>query len=177
MEEDRIMNFISQAGFTNRASEKLNIIFIPCYLDGNDGIFNLPYYDLLTGMDATVFPSYYEPWGYTPMESIAFGIPTITTDLAGFGLWAKNHIHGDTVEDGAVVIRRTDSNYHEVVGTISGRLLALIRKEKAERSNIRKHCMDLASKAEWKLFIAHYLTAYDIALANAAGRIKNAVNV
>ncbi|MDR0844256.1 MAG: glycogen/starch synthase, partial [Tannerella sp.] len=80
MEDDRIMNFISQAGFTNRASEKLNIIFIPCYLDGNDGIFNLPYYDLLTGMDATVFPSYYEPWGYTPMESIAFGIPTITTD-------------------------------------------------------------------------------------------------
>ena len=55
-------------------------------MDGKDGIFNMTYYDLLIGMDATVYPSYYEPWGYTPLESIAFGIPTVTTDLAGFGL-------------------------------------------------------------------------------------------
>ena len=50
-------------------------------------------------MDATVYPSYYEPWGYTPLESIAFGIPTITTDLAGFGLWAKKHVTGNNISE------------------------------------------------------------------------------
>ena len=84
MEQDKVLNYISHSGFTNLAADKLKIIFVPCYLDGRDGIFNKPYYDLLIGMDATVYPSYYEPWGYTPLESIAFGIPTITTDLAGF---------------------------------------------------------------------------------------------
>ena len=80
MPEDKVLNYINHAGFTNAASEKLKIIFVPCYLDGKGGIFNKTYYDMLIGMDATVYPSYYEPWGYTPLESIAFGIPTITTN-------------------------------------------------------------------------------------------------
>ena len=68
MEQDKVLNYISHAGFTNSATDKLKIIFVPCYLDGRDGILNKPYYDLLIGMDATVYPSYYEPWGYTPLE-------------------------------------------------------------------------------------------------------------
>ena len=90
------------------ATDKLKIIFVPCYLDGRDGILNKPYYDLLIGMDATVYPSYYEPWGYTPLESIAFGIPTITTDLAGFGLWAKKHVTGNNISEGVAVVNRDD---------------------------------------------------------------------
>jgi glycogen phosphorylase/synthase len=73
----------------------VNVIFAPCYLNGNDGIFNMPYYDLLIGMDITVFPSYYEPWGYTPMESIAFRVPTITSNLTGYGLWIKEAFSGN----------------------------------------------------------------------------------
>ena len=95
MENDMILNYIFRLGFTNSSDDKLKIIFVPCYLDGFDGVFNIPYYDLLIGMDATVYPSYYEPWGYTPLESIAFGIPTITTNLAGFGHWAKKHLSGN----------------------------------------------------------------------------------
>lgn len=68
MPEDKVLNYINHAGFTNAASEKLKIIFVPCYLDGKGGIFNKTYYDMLIGMDATVYPSYYEPWGYTPLE-------------------------------------------------------------------------------------------------------------
>ena len=170
MNEDRIMNFISHAGFTNNPSEKLKIIFIPCYLDGRDGILNAAYYDLLIGMDATVFPSYYEPWGYTPLESIAFGIPTITTDLAGFGLWAKNKTQNNSIDEGVSVVRRTDNNYLEVVSTISGSLLELIKKDKPEIEKNRKKCSNLASQAEWKEFIAHYHSAYNVAFRNAANR-------
>ena len=172
MNEDRVMNFILHAGFTNHPSEKLKIIFIPCYLDGQDGIFNLPYYDLLIGMDATVFPSYYEPWGYTPLESIAFGIPTITTDLAGFGLWAKNRIPDHSTEDGVAIIHRTDDNYHQVVEQTTQTLLELTKKGQTESENIQKKCFRLAAQAEWNEFIVHYHTAYNVALANAAKRVS-----
>jgi len=173
MNEDRVMNFILHAGFTNNPSEKLKIIFIPCYLDGLDGIINCSYYDLLIGMDATVFPSCYEPWGYTPLESIAFGIPTITTDLAGFGLWAKNTIPEHSIDEGVAVVHRTDDNYREVVQHISVILHELVKKRKPEMENIQKKCFALASKAEWKEFIAHYHTAYNIAFTKAAKRIES----
>ena len=171
MNEDRVMNFILHAGFTNDPSEKLKIIFIPCYLDGQDGILNSSYYDLLIGMDATAFPSYYEPWGYTPLESIAFGIPTVTTDLAGFGLWAKNEMPNSSIDGGIVVVPRTDDNYLEVVQQMAGALLDLIKKGKIEMESIKKKCFELAAKAEWKAFIAYYHTAYELAFANAAKRI------
>ena len=170
MGDDRVMNFIHSAGFTNKTSEKVNIFFIPCYLDGNDGIFNQPYYDLLIGMDATIFPSYYEPWGYTPLESIAFGIPTITTDLAGFGLWAKTLISGNQIEEGVDVIQRTDDNYSDVVHNIVASVLTLVKKKKTETDQIKKQCFHLAAQAEWEKFIVYYNKAYDIALTCAEKR-------
>lgn len=133
MEQDKVLNYISHAGFTNSATDKLKIIFVPCYLDGRDGILNKPYYDLLIGMDATVYPSYYEPWGYTPLESIAFGIPTITTDLAGFGLWAKKHVTGNNISEGVAVVNRDDFNYFEVADAITSSILALAGKDKRKR--------------------------------------------
>jgi glycosyltransferase involved in cell wall biosynthesis len=121
-------------------------------------------------MDATLFPSYYEPWGYTPLESIAFGIPTVTTDLAGFGLWAKQTLAANSIDKGVAVVHRTDDNYKEVVQHISSILHALIKKEKPEIEIIKKNCFDLASKAGWNEFITHYQTAYNLAFTNAAKR-------
>ncbi|MDF9830143.1 glycosyltransferase [Parabacteroides sp. PF5-6] len=163
MEEDKVINYLLHAGFTNAASEKLKIIFVPCYLDGKDGIFNKTYYDILIGMDATVYPSYYEPWGYTPLESIAFGIPTITTNLAGFGMWALEHLSGERIEDGVAVVERTDFNYFDVADAISNHILTLTNKNKKEINAIRQECQALAGKAEWREFIAYYQQAFAIA--------------
>ncbi|MDR0794757.1 MAG: glycogen/starch synthase [Tannerella sp.] len=172
MDNDRVMNHILKAGFSNHPSEKLKIIFVPCYLDGNDGIFNMPYYDLLIGIDATLFPSYYEPWGYTPLESIAFGIPAITTGFAGFGLWVQNMLNGSSIDEGVEVVNRTDDNYAEVVSAICETLLKLIKNDQSERETINQKCFELASKAEWQSFIKHYHTAYDMALMKAVKRKK-----
>lgn len=163
MDQDKVLNYTLHAGFTNAASEKLKIIFVPCYLDGNDGIFNMPYYDILIGMDATVFPSYYEPWGYTPMESIAFGIPTITTNLAGFGMWALESVSGEGIDEGVAVIERTDFNYFEVADIICDQILSLTHKDNKEIKEIRQKCQTLAAKAEWSKFIDYYLKAFAIA--------------
>ncbi len=170
MDQDKVLNYISHAGFTNQASEKLKIIFVPCYLDGRDGIFNKPYYDLLIGMDVTVYPSYYEPWGYTPLESVAFGIPTVTTNLAGFGLWAEKSVSGKNISEGVAVIERTDFNYFDVADAITTSILSLVKKDEKEVEEIRKRCFKLAKQAEWSKFIVFYQKAFSDALAAAAKR-------
>ena len=170
MDQDKVLNYISHAGFTNQASEKLKIIFVPCYLDGRDGIFNKPYYDLLIGMDATVYPSYYEPWGYTPLESVAFGIPTVTTNLAGFGLWAEKSVSGKNISEGVAVIERTDFNYFDVADAITASILSLVKKDKKEVEEIRKSCFKLAKQAEWSKFIVFYQKAFSDALEAATKR-------
>lgn len=147
----------------------VNILFVPTYLDGNDGVFNLNYYDLIIGNDLAIYPSYYEPWGYTPLESAAFHVPTITTDLAGFGLWVKQQREGDERlkrDDcfGIEVIHRTDSNFDEAAEQLVTciREFALSSPEKVKK--IRTSASSIAKKALWSEFIAHYRQAYDIAL-------------
>lgn len=161
---------------------KVNVVFVPYYLNGHDPLFGamanarggqgFTYYDLLIGMDATVFPSYYEPWGYTPLESVAFHVPTITTSLAGFGAWAETLHDCRSLQDGVVVIERTDSNYFEVVERVADALLAFMRFTPEEIATARKNAAAVAHKAEWRFFFKYYRQAYTIALRKAAKRIK-----
>ncbi len=148
----------------------VTVIYTPCYLNGSDGIFNKPYYDLLIGMDATVFPSYYEPWGYTPLESVAFGVPTITTSLSGFGQWVCRTFTNDFENCGVVVVDRTDSNYEMVAESIATSLEFLCGCGAEEEKKIAEKARATASCAKWEQFAAFYETAFDIALSNAATR-------
>lgn len=112
-QNDRALGMMNWLGMHNAKGEKVKLIFIPCYLTGDDGIVNLSYFDVILGNDLCVYPSYYEPWGYTPLEAVAFKVPCITTDLAGFGLWAHNEAGGHiTLDKGVEVIHRTDYNYN-----------------------------------------------------------------
>ncbi|MDR2087549.1 MAG: glycogen/starch synthase [Dysgonamonadaceae bacterium] len=165
-EQDRVCGYLNYLNFFNQKEFGTQIIFVPSYLYGNDGIFNLPYYDLLIGFDLTVFPSYYEPWGYTPLESIAFAIPTITTNLAGFGLWAKEEGAVDgNFNTGVEVINRTDNNYFEVAEKIKESILKYALDFTPEQvRQTRAAAQKLSKKASWTYFITYYLDAYDFAL-------------
>ncbi|MCK7534036.1 MAG: glycosyltransferase [Marinilabiliales bacterium] len=111
--DDPVINQLARENITNNEKDKVKVIFVPSYLNGNDGIFNKTYYDLLIGFDLTVYPSYYEPWGYTPLESLMFHVPTVTTNLSGFGLWVNTHF--EDPGNGCLVINRNDGNDGEVV--------------------------------------------------------------
>jgi glycosyltransferase involved in cell wall biosynthesis len=167
MSHDNVLSMLKYLNMWNRKEDKVKIIFIPSYLNGDDGILNIPYYDVIIGKDLSVYPSYYEPWGYTPLESVAFSVPCITTDLAGFGVWA-NTIKGaySEIEDGVKTIHRTDYNYSEVADTIKDTVARYSNftpeKVKKSRSNAQK----LSKKALWKEFIKYYYQAYDFALSN-----------
>lgn len=170
-QNDNVLNTLRWFNKNNRPEERVKVIFVPCYLDGRDGIFNRSYYDMLIGNDLSIYASYYEPWGYTPLESIAFRVPCITTSLSGFGMWA-NKVKGGTshLEDGVEVIERTDYNYAEVADGIVRTVLEYASWDKKQVNKTRNQAALLAEKAQWKHFIEHYYTAYDIALRKAEVR-------
>lgn len=173
MDADCVLNMARHLGIANAPTDKVKLIFIPCYLNGDDGIVNMSYYDVVLGNDLCVYPSYYEPWGYTPLESIAFKVPCITTDLAGFGLWA-NQLKGKFCEitDGVKVIHRTDNNYFEVADSIKQTIKEYAAMDKKTVEKCRANAQKLSKKALWREFIQVYKTAYDIAIKNRDVRLR-----
>lgn len=174
MSHDNVLGMLKYLDMQNRNEDKVKLIFLPCYLDGNDGILNIQYYDIILGNDLCIYPSYYEPWGYTPLEAIAFKVPCITTDLAGFGLWA-NAVKGRycEIEDGVKVVHRTDYNYSEVADRIKETIIKFSNFSPAEVKKARSNAYNLSKKALWKEFIENYYIAYDFALNKAEQRKNN----
>ena len=172
MSHDQVIDYMKRYNMWNLPDDKVKVIFVPCYLDGADGIFNMHYYDLLIGMDLTVYASYYEPWGYTPLESVAFHVPCITTNLSGFGLWVNQLLGKDgELTDGVQVVRRTDYNSSEVADAIKDAVTAYAAFTPQEAEKIRHKAADISEHALWKHFIRYYYQAYDIALHKAKQRM------
>ncbi len=155
----------------DRRESKVKVIFVPTYLNQNDGIFNKNYYELLVGMDLTIYPSYYEPWGYTPLESIAFSVPTITSTLAGFGVWALSQ----EKHEGITVIERNDTNGEQAAQATADAVLRFAALGSSEVAALRKEAGEVAKRALWSKMFKHYIEAYDIAIESCTSRTNRAV--
>ncbi|MCM1489594.1 MAG: glycosyltransferase [Muribaculum sp.] len=159
---------------------QVKVIFVPCYLDGGDGIVNISYYDILPALDITVFASYYEPWGYTPLESVAFGVPTVTTDKSGFGQWvdkdvAKGHIESPDEalkKCGVVVAPRNDNSYWDTVINIADTLALYSHADAKDVAQCSKAASATAALADWKNFIKYYDEAFKIARQHRDSRME-----
>ena len=171
-DQDAVLSRIRSLGFDS-ISDKVDVVYVPCYLNGADGIFDRTYYELLIGVDATVFASYYEPWGYTPLESVAFGIPTVTTSLSGFGSWVLATLTNGFASSGVDVVKRNDSNYGEVVTCITDTLLSLMTSDAKSRTAVRNAARATAARADWSEFMPFYVEAYDLAESKAAARLAH----
>ncbi len=170
-QNDNVLNTCAWLDLQNRVGDKVTVIFIPCYLDGQDGILNLAYYDAILANDLCVYPSYYEPWGYTPLEAVAFKTPCVTTDLAGFGLWANSVLGKQAqIQDGVATIHRDDNNFEQVSEEIKNIIVEYSNLSDEEVKAARENASKISKKAYWKHFIKHYDEAYDIALRKAESR-------
>ncbi|SHF36265.1 alpha-glucan family phosphorylase [Dysgonomonas macrotermitis] len=165
---DPVINAIRNNGLNNSNEDKVKIFFVPSYLNGNDGIFDMPYYDLLAGLNLALFPSYYEPWGYTPLESVAFKVPTITTTLAGFGLWVRTHYTEE--RPGITVIKRTDDNDAEVIAKIEEHVIRHADYKDEEYRQVKENAYEVSKIALWDNLIYYYMKAYSDALTKVAER-------
>lgn len=170
-DSDPLCRRVAQLESEGRLGGKVSVVYVPCYLDGHDGIVDISYYDLLPALDITVFASYYEPWGYTPLESVAFGVPTVTTDKAGFGQWVAENFTVGLETCGVQVVGRDDQNYNEDKTAISDSVAGYAATDALQRSQAVQAAKETAEKANWKYFIAYYDEAYSIADARRLSRL------
>ena len=159
---DAVLSRLKALNLLNSKEDKVKVFFVPSYLNGNDGVLNMKYYDLLPGMDLTLFPSYYEPWGYTPLESLAFGVPTVTTTLAGFGLWVRSHYNAS--HPSVTIVPRNDSNYGQVVDTVLKTVTDMAAVSEETMEQYRENAVEVSEIALWKHNIYYYKQAYSMAL-------------
>ena len=160
LREDTLAGHLGELFRRGATAQHIYPIFVPTYLDGHDGILDLPYYDLLSALDLTLFPSYYEPWGYTPLESIAYGVPTVTTDLSGFGQ-AILELYGepatDSLQHGVQVIPRRD---HDDAFVTQALAMILEQATAGLPKACYKQARKTASQALWTHYYDYYIEAY-----------------
>lgn len=169
---DPILDKFQEQQLCNKPEDRVKVVFCPCYLNGNDGIFNLSYYDLLVGMDLTVFPSYYEPWGYTPLESLIFKVPTITTTLAGFGSWVETH---SETHPSIEVVHRDDYNHDAVVGDITDKINKIASLTPSDYTGIQENAQSVSTIALWENLVSYYIRAYEIAVKKVSAEVGEIV--
>lgn len=149
-------------GLDNGPDTKVKIAVVPVYLDGNDGLFNLAYYDALAGANLGLFPSYYEPWGYTPLEAAAMAVPCITTDLAGFGRFIDARRR--TINPGITVLKRHQKDYEKLVEEFAQEMLRFTKLDEQDQGQNKVAARELAELCDWKKFIKNYKQAYTMAM-------------
>jgi phosphorylase/glycogen(starch) synthase len=171
-EKDPIAAKCREAGLDNRKGARVRVIHVASYLGPDDGLFGKTYESLVQGADLTVFPSYYDAWGYTPQESLALGVPTITTDCTGFGRWMQGH--GTPKGHGVTVLRRRDRSWQRVRAALAG---AVERHFEGPREDEKwsAWCRDLAAKTEWAHLLGRQQEAHhragEAARSRSRGRI------
>jgi glycogen synthase len=160
-ENDAILNYLKQKNLTNKKDDKVKVIFYPVYLDIHDRLFELKYYEVIQACHLGVFPSYYEPWGYTPLESAALGVPAVTTDLAGFGKFIKENTKKN---EGVFVIDRLNKSYEECANQLFDVFYNYSNLSKNERVKQKMIAKKLSELADWKELVKNYYKAHNLAL-------------
>lgn len=161
-ENDAIIKGFKQSGLLNRIEDRVKVINYPVYLNGADGLIDLNYYDAIMGTHLGLFPSYYEPWGYTPLETGALGVPNITTDLAGFGKFIKENSNG--INGGIQVLERFNRDENDVIDDFSDMMYTFTNYHQKDRVSQKLFAKQLSELADWKELIENYIKAHNLAL-------------
>jgi len=157
-EQDQIIQAFRKNGLLNREEDCVKVIYYPAYLSPTDGLISLEYNQATMTCDIGVFPSYYEPWGYTPLETAALGGLAITTDLAGFGKFIEGK------GKGIYVLKRQNRSMEDAVEDLTDKLYEVVNMPKEELSEEKISARKLSALADWRHFIKNYYSAYEKAL-------------
>lgn len=163
-DQDTILTAFQNAGLDNKPDDKVKVVFYPIYLSGHDGLTNLTYEEFLKGSHLGVFPSFYEPWGYTPLETAGYGVPALTSDLTGFGRACQKYIENKKYP-GVFLLKRMDKKDEEVVESLVNTLFSFAQYQRNERVENKMHAKDLSVLFGWKKLVANYFKAHQLSLS------------
>jgi len=162
-DNDIILRSIMAANLKNEEQDPVKIVYYPIYLSGADGLLNLNYYEAMQGSHLGIFPSYYEPWGYTPLEAGALGVSSVTTDLAGFGRYFCSECE-QSETPGIFVLKRLNKSDENVVSQLVDVMFNFANLSKEERIANKMQARKTASMADWKIFVNNYIEAHNAAV-------------
>jgi len=161
--DDVILNTIYKNHLLNQKESRVKIVYHPDFLSSFGSVVKLDYLDFIRGCHLGIFPSYYEPWGYTPMECSAAGIPSITSDLTGFSLYVKKMLPNHD-EHGLFILNRKNQSYHESIQQLAKMIFNVVSLSRRQRIELRNRVESISEIFDWKNLIQYYLQAYDLAL-------------
>ncbi len=169
---DPIINSSMHLGLNNKPDNNVQVIFVPAQLNGHDGFINLNYEQTLSACDLGLFPSWYEPWGYTPQESAAWAVPTVTTDLSGFGVWSRQLQNEKGNNGGVYVVPRQQRTHDQIVNDLREVIMTSACQSESELEADRRVARNLSKNFSWEKFFPNYKDAYKFALDKALERNK-----
>lgn len=162
-EGDEILQFLVRRNLLNRPEDKVKIVYHPDFITSTDPLFGMDYGQFVRGCHLGVFPSYYEPWGYTPLECMASGVPSVTSDLSGFGDYLTRNFP-DYEKNGMFVIERGKRTFDWSARQLTGSLYKFLTQTRRERIMQRNNVENYSSSFDWKHMIKHYRQAYELAI-------------
>jgi glycogen(starch) synthase len=167
---DPILKHLRHRGLFNAAEDPVKIVFHPEFVTATSPLISLDYEQFVRGCHLGIFPSYYEPWGYTPMESVALGVPAITTDLSGFGAYVQGHVPNHN-KQGIVVVNRGCQHFDQTADDIADYLFGFAQLSRRERIELRNKVERLSEQFDWSHLVGHYDVAHQLALQRMAARV------
>ena len=161
--KDEILNFLRSSNLVNNRHDKVKIVYHPDFISTSNPLFRMDYVTFVRGCHLGIFPSMYEPWGYTPLECLASGLPSITSEVAGFGDYVVNNIP-EHDEKGMYIINRKDRNYFDIAEDLSNMMLKFVKIERRERIALRYKCEEASLHFDWSNLGKYYDKAYNLVL-------------
>jgi glycogen synthase len=162
-ESDELLEGIRNLRLQNEADDRVKVVYHPDFVNSTNPLFGLDYNQFVRGCHLGVFPSYYEPWGYTPLECIARGIPAITSDLSGFGDYVMQ-IMKDHNDWGVSVVRRRKQHFQQASEELAEMMFKFVKMNRRERIMLRNRAESIADTFDWSNLRSYYDTAHDLAL-------------
>lgn len=162
-DKDIILNSFKENNLLNSEEDRIKVVYYPIYLTGADRLLDLAYYESMQGSHLGVFPSFYEPWGYTPLEAAGLGVSSVTTDLAGFGRFIRKSSKKGNVQ-GVFVIPRLNRDDETVTADLADVMYNFAMLSKEDRIKNKMEAKRLSGKADWRVFAENYITAHNLAV-------------
>lgn len=161
--KDPVLNFLRASNLVNHEQDKVKMVYHPDFISSTNPLFGIDYHDFVRGCHLGIFPSYYEPWGYTPLESIASGVPAVTSDLSGFGDYVSQNLENPE-ECGLYVVNRTRQSFDEAANQLADILFKYVQMNRLDRITQRYESENGAMYFSWRNLTKHYFEAYEMAL-------------
>ncbi|MDD5484208.1 MAG: glycosyltransferase [Kiritimatiellae bacterium] len=166
-DHDEVLNQLRVCNMVNQPEDPVKIIYHPDFMTMANPLFSLEYDQFVRGCHLGLFPSYYEPWGYTPLECLARNVPAVASDLSGFGSYIL-HRSPDCQQNGLFVVKRKNNSYVAAAEELAGYLFAFCQLDTRERIALRFHAQELAEEFDWKQLIGYYHRVHAMAFQKMA---------